>query len=581
MFRLKKLAYLALAAALHAKAAGVVYTCDPTVTAAAPTACDTLNTTIAALYSAAFTNANVNIYVKLGNTSLGSSLYTYDNYTYSQFRTALIAAASDANDQTAIAASVPPTNPFGADLVEVNTAMERALGLGPPEFGVSPTGRSCMFRTTAQCYDGMITLSNALTLYYRSGPIATSQYDFFSTVEHETDEILGTGSCGFNDCNGAYIAPADLFRYHSNGTRANSPGTNDSCSAPDATNACFSLDGVHMLIQFNNVNNGDDAGDWLTNCLVQHVQDAEGCPGTAGVDISVSAEILLLDVVGYATQPFTRQGSYPCTNTAVPTINSVSSASSYGDYRYFAPGSWLEIKGTNLVDPNDPRLPSNGGTGQWTANDFNGPNAPTVLDGVSVMINGKPAYVWYISTTQLNVQAPEETATGELAIAVTNCQAQSGAYPFREQALAPGLLAPPTFSVSGKQYMVATFVSDAAYVLNTSTGAALGVISRPAKPGDQIIAYGVGFGAVTPPLLPGVIEQQGNMLADPVTISFNSTTANSTTASLAFQGLAGNFVGLYEFYITVPTGLANGDYKIDVTQNGTQLAQTMYLTVQN
>ena len=32
----------------------------------------------------------------------------------------------------------------------------------------------------------------------------------------------------------------------------------------------------------------------------------------------------------------------------------------------------------------------------------------------------------------------------------------------------------------------------------------------------------------------------------------------SNNATLAYSGLAGNFVGLYEFYITVPPSLANG-----------------------
>jgi uncharacterized protein (TIGR03437 family) len=61
-----------------------------------------------------------------------------------------------------------------------------------------------------------------------------------------------------------------------------------------------------------------------------------------------------------------------------------------------------------------------------------------------------------------------------------------------------------------------------------------------------------------------------------VTFSFGST-----PAALTYSGLAGSFVGLYEFYFTVPAGLANGDYQINVTQNGTALPQTLYLTVHN
>jgi uncharacterized protein (TIGR03437 family) len=265
---------------------------------------------------------------------------------------------------------------------------------------------------------------------------------------------------------------------------------------------------------------------------------------------------------------------YTCTNTVAPTITSVDSASAYGGYSYFASGSWLEIKGTNLADPNDPRL-SAANPGQWTSADFNGSNAPTSLDGISVSINGKPAYVWYLSPTQLNVQAPEDSATGNVAITVTNCHATSSQFDFSRRTLAPGLLAPPTYSSGGKQYLVATFASDGAYVLSTSLGASFGLNSRPAKPGDVIVAYGIGFGDVTPSILPGVIAGQSDALTNPVVFSFGST-----SASLEYSGLAGGFVGLYEFYITVPSGLASGDYEISVTQDGVALPQTLYLPVQ-
>lgn len=268
--------------------------------------------------------------------------------------------------------------------------------------------------------------------------------------------------------------------------------------------------------------------------------------------------------------------SYTCINTAAPAISFVDSASAYGGYPYFASGSWLEIKGTNLADPTDPRLFASVYPGQWTASDFNGLNAPTALDGISASINGKPAYIWYLSPGQINVQAPEDSALGNVAITVTNCKATSAPLMFAKHALAPGLLAPSSFAANGTQYAVATFASDGAYVLNTSQGASLGVNSRPAKPGDLIIAYGIGFGDVTPPILPGVMAEAVNQLNNPVTLSFGST-----SATLTYAGLAGNFVGLYEFYITVPQGLANGDYQINITQGGASVPQTVSLTVHN
>ena len=132
--------------------------------------------------------------------------------------------------------------------------------------------------------------------------------------------------------------------------------------------------------------------------------------------------------------------SYSCTNTAAPQISSIDSASSYGGYSYFASGSWLEIKGANLADPADPRLSAAVNPGQWTAADFTGVNAPTVLDGISVSIDGKPAYVWYLSPAQLNVQAPEDSTLGTVNITVTNCKTTSVPSAFTRRALAPGLL---------------------------------------------------------------------------------------------------------------------------------------------
>jgi uncharacterized protein (TIGR03437 family) len=147
---------------------------------------------------------------------------------------------------------------------------------------------------------------------------------------------------------------------------------------------------------------------------------------------------------------------------------------------------------------------------------------------------------------------------------------------FTRRALAPGLLAPSNYVSGGTQYMVATFASDGAYVLNTGLGASFGLNSRPAKPGDLIVAYGVGFGDVVPSILPGTIVQASNAVSNLVNFSFNTL-----PAALSYQGLAGSFVGLYEFYINVPLGLANGDYQISGTQNGIALPQTMFITVHN
>ena len=281
----------------------ITYICDPSITNLAGDICTLLNTSTAGLYSRYFANAGANIYITFGSTGLGQSVTPLSLVSYGNFRNALMAAETDSNDQTAVADSVPPTSPFGNDSVAITNATARALGFQAAS-GIQANGASCATGASG-CYDGLITISSNVEalgeFYFRSGIIRSNQYDFLTVVEHETDEVLGTASCAFGcDFGGTLaITPADLFRYHSNRTRSFAAGTNDSCSAGSTQNACFSIDGVHMLQQFNNLNNGEDAGDWVPNCAAQLVQNSELCPGIPGIDISPTAEVELLDVVGF------------------------------------------------------------------------------------------------------------------------------------------------------------------------------------------------------------------------------------------------------------------------------------------
>src|SRR5262249_38439599 len=153
--------------------------------------------------------------------------------------------------------------------------------------------------------------------------------------------------------------------------------------------------------------------------------------------------------------------------------------------------SWLEIKGTNLAST----------TRAWGSTDFNGPNAPTSLDGVSVTINGKNAFVYYVSPTQINAQAPADSSAATATIAVTTTSRSSPAFSCPKALLAPGMLAQAKFNVSGRESLVGV-LSDGAYVGNP--GLISGAAFRPAQPGDSVTAYGIGFGDVTPAIAPGV-----------------------------------------------------------------------------
>lgn len=250
---------------------------------------------------------------------------------------------------------------------------------------------------------------------------------------------------------------------------------------------------------------------------------------------------------------------------STPAIMSggIVSASAFGGFSAAAAGSWIEIYGTNL-GPSTPYT--------WAGSDFNGNNAPTKLQGVSLTVNGVNAFIDYVSATQVNAQVPAGAGTGTATVILTNSNGTSSPYTLTLNALEPGLLTTSSFLIGGKQY-VAALHADNTFVAPT-TAAALGT---PAKPGETILIYGVGFGPVTPTINPGVIATAANQLTNPTQM-----TLGGTTAALAYYGLAPNFVGLYQFNVVVPSSLANSD-AVPLTFNvgGNSGNQTLYTAVHN
>ena len=223
----------------------------------------------------------------------------------------------------------------------------------------------------------------------------------------------------------------------------------------------------------------------------------------------------------------------------VPKINAkgVVSASSFGAFSSVAPGSWIEIYGANLSATSRP----------WATSDFSGVNAPTKLDGVGVTVGGKSAFVDYISGTQVNVQVPSNVNSGTQQIILSNNSGSSPAYSVTVNTNEPGLFAPTSLKVGGNQYLGALTPDFKTWIL--PTGAVSGFTSAPAKPGDTIIFYGVGFGTVSPSIPAGQLVKQQNSLTSTLEIFFGSA-----QATVSYAGLAPNYVGLYQFNVVVPHG---------------------------
>jgi uncharacterized protein (TIGR03437 family) len=259
--------------------------------------------------------------------------------------------------------------------------------------------------------------------------------------------------------------------------------------------------------------------------------------------------------------------SYTLTQGTAPAISfdNIQSASAFGGYSAVAPGSWVELFGSGL----------SGTTRQWAGGDFTGNKAPTLLDNVKVTIGGQSAFVYFISPAQVNAQVPSNVATGPQQVTVTNGSTTTSARTITVNALQPGLLSPAQFAIGGKQYVVAQFI-DNSFVMPPGTIA--GQTTRQVKPGETIVIYGIGFGPVQDSggqdIPAGTIVTSTNKLAKSFSISIGGQ-----PATLLYQGLAPNFVGLYQFNVTVPNVPDNDLTPLSYTLDGAAGPQTLFLAV--
>jgi hypothetical protein len=322
---------MAICAAL-AHADGINYTCDPTVaTYDGSGVCAYLQSTVAALYSSTFTNANANIYITTTASGLGGSFNYTEEVPYSTYRTALFGESTDTAAKASLPSSEPSIFPSTSD-VGITAALASALnitgsqtyaqhiyGVEPLSSGTDPSVSACMLGDSG-CYNGVIEIvipadlqtAHSQGLWFRnvagtaSGAQPSNDYDYFSVVEHETDEILGTSSCtdvqsgptAVDNCiAGGGPSAVDLFRYSASGTRVfNSLTPTKQYFSPnggvtDTDNATY-----------NTTKAGEDYADFSQSCAF--VQDAEGCPGKS-LDITndyqggPGPEVQILNAVGY------------------------------------------------------------------------------------------------------------------------------------------------------------------------------------------------------------------------------------------------------------------------------------------
>jgi uncharacterized protein (TIGR03437 family) len=283
----------------------------------------------------------------------------------------------------------------------------------------------------------------------------------------------------------------------------------------------------------------------------------------SGIAADNSGRVYLADTQNYKIKLLTPNAPPEIPN-APPSISlgGVITAASFGAAKSISPGSWIEIYGQNFATISR----------AWTAGEFVNGFGPTALQGASVTVGGVPAYVSYVSPGQVNAQVPFGIGTGPQLLMVTTPAGVSASYSITVADLQPGLYAPGNFLIGGKQYLGALLPDGVTYVL--PAGALQGIPARPARPGETIVLYGVGFGAVNPPVAAGQVAPQAAALTAPVTVKFGDT-----PAAVAYAGISPGSVGLYQINVTVPAIPDNNAVPVTVAVGGVAIPQTLYTAV--
>jgi uncharacterized protein (TIGR03118 family) len=243
-------------------------------------------------------------------------------------------------------------------------------------------------------------------------------------------------------------------------------------------------------------------------------------------------------------------GSISANPSAVSVLNAAQVSAGV------AANTYITIFGTNLAATKR----------SWAKADFGatGQTLPTSLDGVSVTINGEPAYPIYISPVQINVLTPADLpATGRIPVQVSNGTLTSIAFNVTAQAVAPSFFLWPA------QHVTATH-GDYSYI-GTATSSPPGT---PAAPGETIVLWGNGFGATNPAVVNGQVQAGGAPLVQTPVIQFNGA-----QGTVQFAGLSGT--GLYQINVQIPATVADGDIGVMALTTGANSPGGPVITVKH
>ncbi len=276
-----------------------------------------------------------------------------------------------------------------------------------------------------------------------------------------------------------------------------------------------------------------------------------GSNGISSATLAVTGSQIGLDPVSQTSQTVT--ATYKGTSSTVTahvTLNAlaasagtaplISGSTNAGSFQQvYAPGMILAIFGSQLA-------PS---TTVTSTVPF-----PYTMEGLAATIDGEAAPLWYVSSTQWNIQIPYETAPGARDLEINN-NGQITHESLTVAAAAPGVFTDANSNIANGLSAVAA--------------------------GQETVLYLTGAGAVSPSIATGAAPPAGTALSalpSPTQSTTITVGGKPVTAPLEFNGITSGLVGVVQVNFTIPDGVPAGRQPVVVTIGGVPSA-TVFLTV--
>ncbi len=176
----------------------------------------------------------------------------------------------------------------------------------------------------------------------------------------------------------------------------------------------------------------------------------------------------------------------------------------------------------------------------------------TSLGGVTVNVNGRAAVFFSVAPGQVNIQVPFEVSGNTATLELRNA---SGSSQVTVPVLSP--TSPGIFSYNDTQSAPGAQSPYRGIILH-SDGVTFVTPANPAHPGETVVIYLTGLGALNPPVATGAANPATLPLATAVDTLIRVLIGGEVATSAPFIGGAPFFAGLNQINVVVPLTVIGG-----------------------